>query len=122
MPPSVTVPIGRLHRVDGFAVIVALVVVTEDDMTLHMTLQPCPNALLDWLDDPKTWRVDDGLGTVYRLKAGGSHGSDDACQASLTWAPAPPSTVGRVTFEASRSETVVLSQWVNVAYYRETAR
>ncbi len=119
MPPFVTVPIGRLHQVDGIAVIVALVVMTEDDMTLHMTLQPCPNSFLDWWDDPRTWRVDDGLGTTYTLKGASSSGSDEGCHASLTWVPAPPSAVGSLTFEAFRSDGVVLSQWANIAYYRE---
>lgn len=121
MASPVTVPIGRLHKVDGISVVVAAVVVTDDDMTLHMTLQPCPESLLDWWFDPQVWRVDDGLGTPYEFTAGGSRGNDQACHASCTWTPAPPTVAVRVTFEARKRQAVVLSQWVSMAHYRDRA-
>lgn len=124
MTTVTTIPIGRLFKVEALSVIIAVVVVTDDDMTLHMTLQPCPQTFLDWWFHPDVWRVDDGLGTPYRLMEAGSRGGCDgeACQASMTWTPSPPSAVERVTFEARRGDNVVLSQWANIEYYRSRAR
>lgn len=120
MAALTAIPIGRLHVVDRLSVILAVVLFTEDAVTLHMTVQPCvDDALEGWLNDPTAWHVTDNLGTVYRIKAAGSRGNDLACQASMTWQPSSPLAASSLTFEAVIDGMLVLSERVDLQPGRE---
>lgn len=123
MTAETSIPLGHLHKVDGVNAVLALVILTDGALTLHMTLQPCTDEFLDgWFGHPKAWLVTDDAGTAYKITNAHSRGNDGACYHSMTWAPAPPASAAWVKFEAVNEGAVALSERVNLEPRREWSR